>query len=293
MLKGPKSSVWAEDFTEIVVDGSTFKLALLIDVFTQYILGWALARRATEALVAIPVRQALAANAGQPPDKFLFQDNGRQYVSESHNRLLDAHEIIARNVPAYTPQYNGAMECGGKEFKNVFYNVWEQQKRIATDKEKTVDDSAQETAAECVRLLNGGIPRPFLGGVTPADVHGGMQVQRQNIIEQYRQEQEAKGMPPPLSRSLWDVIKDGVKVRISANLKKLQGTIFQEGGHPRVGARHLPEVDVCRREVAIPTKRRRLTLRAQGRVLQTLGKRSCGYWLARPGPYCTPQGQDS
>ena len=32
--------IWAEDFTELVVDHTRFKLALLIDVFSQYILGW-------------------------------------------------------------------------------------------------------------------------------------------------------------------------------------------------------------------------------------------------------------
>lgn len=121
--------IWAEDFTEIVLDGTSFKLALLIDVFSQYILGWALARRATESLVAIPVRQALAANGGSPPELFLLQDNGRQYVSDDHCRLLEAHEIVGRHVPAYTPQYNGAVECGGKEFKNAFYNVWERRER--------------------------------------------------------------------------------------------------------------------------------------------------------------------
>jgi len=202
--------IWAEDFTEIVVDGISFKLALLIDVFTQYILGWELAQRATEALVASPVLQALAVNGGQSPEKFLIQDNGKQYTSESHHRLLDAHEIVARHIPAYTPQYNGAVECGGKEFKNVFFNVWEQQKGSTTDKEKPFNGCVREAVAKCVHLLNDTIPRPFLGGVTPADVHAGKQEQQQKKIEQYRQEQEVK-KPPPLSKSIWDVIKSGVK----------------------------------------------------------------------------------
>jgi transposase InsO family protein len=54
---------------------------------------------------------------------FLLRDNGKQYISEKHNRLLAAHEIVGRHIPPYTPQYNGAVECGCKEFKNVFYNV--------------------------------------------------------------------------------------------------------------------------------------------------------------------------
>lgn len=218
--------IWAEDFTEIRLDGISFKLALLIDVFSQYILGWALARRATASLVAIPVIHALAANGNKPPEKFLLEDNGTQYVSESHACLLDAHQIVARHVPAYTPQYNGAVECGGKEFKNVFYNVWERQNRTEADKEKTLDARAQLAATQCVHLLNEAIPRPALGGVTPADVQHGRKTQRQAQINQYHQEQEAKGPPPPLSRPFWDVLKGGVKADLMSSKELLTKLAF-------------------------------------------------------------------
>jgi transposase InsO family protein len=203
--------IWAEDFTEIVLDGIALKLALLIDVFSQYILGWALAFRASEDLVSKPVHQALGANGNHGPENFLLRDNGRQYASESHGELLAAHEIIGRNIPAFTPQYNGAVECGGKEFKNVFYNVWERREREGTDKEKTLLERAEAAAAETVCLLNEKIPRPALGGVSPADVHQDRKQTMQEEIKNYRQEQEVKGKPPPLSRPFWDVLKSGVK----------------------------------------------------------------------------------
>ena len=234
--------IWAEDFTEIVIDGMSFKLALLIDVFSQYILGWALARRATESLVAIPVRQALAANAGKPPEKFLLQDNGAQYVCEKHNSLLDAHTIIGRHIPAYTPQYNGAVECGNKQFKNLFYNVWEQRERNGTDKEKTIGDRVHQAAAESVHLLNAVIPRPGLGGVTPADVQRGRRAQRHNQIRQYRQEQEARGTPPPLLRPYWDVLKSGVKAEVMSTKELLTKLAF-------FGMRPLRRVAQLNREV--------------------------------------------
>jgi hypothetical protein len=212
--------IWAEDFTELVLDGISFKLALLIDVFSQYILGWALAQRATQSLVAIPVRQALAANAGKPPEQFLLRDNGKQYLCENHNCLLEAHQIVGRHIPACKPQYNGAIECGNKEFKNVFYNLWERLKRSTADKEKTVDECACLAAVESVHLQNEVIPRPALCGVTPADVQHGRKVQRQKQIKHYRQQQEARGMPPPFSRPFWDVLKDGVRAEVM-NTKEL------------------------------------------------------------------------
>jgi len=234
--------IWAEDFTEIVIDGAALKLAILIDVFSQYILGWALALRATENLVAKPVRQALAANGGKAPEMFLLRDNGRQYASEGHGRLLAAHEIIERNTPAFTPQYNGAVECGGKEYKNVFYNVWERRQRNGTDKEKSLLERAELAAAETVQLLNHEIPRPAHGGVTPASVHQGQQEVMQAQIEEYRQEELARAEPPPLSRPYWDILKDGVKADLMSTKELLTKLAF-------FGMRPLRRVAQLNREV--------------------------------------------
>ncbi len=59
---------------------STTGRSLLIDVFNQYLLGYSLAARATESLVAEPVLQALEANSGQGLRLFMLQDNGKQYI---------------------------------------------------------------------------------------------------------------------------------------------------------------------------------------------------------------------
>ena len=234
--------IWAEDFTELVVEHVPFKFALLIDVFSQYILGRALARRATEGLVAIPVKQALAQNGNRPPEKFLLRDNGSQYESERHKQLLKAHQIVGRHIPPCTPQYNGSMECGGKEFKNVFYNVWERRQTNVTDKEKTLDERVEEAVAETVHLLNFEIPRPVLGGVTPFDVQSGSQVQRQREIAAYREHQEARETPPPLSRPLWDIVKGGVQAELMSTKELLTKLAF-------FGMRPLRRVAKLNREV--------------------------------------------
>ncbi len=218
--------IWAEDFTHLVVDHVRFKVALLIDVFDQYILGWSVSMRATEALVAVPVQQALTANGGRPPAKFLLEDNGTQYVSESHQQLLKAHEIVSRNIPACTPQYNGSVECGGKEFKNLFYNVWERLVRKGAGKEKSIDERVHRAVAETVHLSNFQIPRPALGGVTPADVHLGLQDQRQKEITRYREQQMAKETFKPLSRPIWDVIKQGVQAELMSTKELLTKLAF-------------------------------------------------------------------
>jgi transposase InsO family protein len=218
--------IWAEDFTQLVVDHVRFKVAILIDVFNQYILGSSVDRRATEGLVAIPVKQALKTNGGRPPAKFLLQDNGTQYVSENHCQLLKAHEIVSRNIPACTPQYNGSVECAGKEFKNLFYNIWERLERNGTDKEKSIDERVHRAVAKTVDLSNFQIPRLALGGVTSADVQLGLQGQRQKEIAQYRDQQVAKKTSKPLSRPIWDVIKQGVQVELMSTKEVLTKLAF-------------------------------------------------------------------
>ncbi|MFH1623874.1 MAG: DDE-type integrase/transposase/recombinase, partial [Pseudomonadota bacterium] len=112
--------IWAEDFTELVVYGCTFKAGLLIDVASQYYLGVAVSKWANSAMVEEPVKQALEKNGGQGPEKFLLSDNGSAYISDEHGNLLDKAEIVHKRIPSCVPQYNGSVECGVKEFKNVF-----------------------------------------------------------------------------------------------------------------------------------------------------------------------------
>jgi transposase InsO family protein len=121
--------VWAEDFTDVTVTGGTFKVALLLDTYDSYYLGAAVDCRATAALVRRPVEQALEKTGGKGPEKFLLSDNGSQYISEAHGRLLTSAEIVQRRIPACVPQYNGCVEAGMRELKSVFYNVWERQVR--------------------------------------------------------------------------------------------------------------------------------------------------------------------
>lgn len=206
--------IWAEDFTEVQLCGVRLKVALLIDVFSQFILGCSLAHRATEALVAEPVIQAVETNGGSGPKLFMLQDNGKQYVSEKHGDLLSAHSIVQRCIPACTPQYNGAVECGGKEFKNIFYCVWERREREGTNKEKNLLERARLTMKETTRLLNWSMPRPSLGGVTPGDVQLGREAERKLAIEQYRQNEFMKENTEPLTRPYWEVLKQSISAEM-------------------------------------------------------------------------------
>lgn len=218
--------IWAEDFTDLAVEGHTFKLALVLDTLDQYYLGWAVDSRATAALVGHPIEQALEKNAGAGPKKFLLSDNGTQYISSKHDRLLNSAEIVQRRIPACVPQYNGTVEGGMREFKSVFYNVWEREKREGANEGKSLIERVRSTVATTASLLNEAISRPSLGGVTPADVHYGRKEAKQTEIAQYQRTEESRRGIPPWKRSYWQILSSGLQADRMSNGELLTKLAF-------------------------------------------------------------------
>ena len=203
------NEVWAEDFTQIKVCGESFYIGLVMDVKSTFYLGAYATRWPGKALVSEPIRQALVTNEEKGPERFLLSDNGSCYVAESHEDLLHAYEIVHKLIPAATPQYNGAMECGVKEFKNVFYRVWARGEKEA-DKEKDLLRRVQDVLQETTVIMNTILPRPCLDGVTPKDVYKGC---HHEVIEgnnRYAQEQKARTDFPPWKKGFWQTIKEAI-----------------------------------------------------------------------------------
>jgi len=201
--------IWAEDFTEIRVCGEKFYIALVIDVKMTYYLGATASIRANAQMVEIPVMQALEANNNQSPKRFLLSDNGSQYVEDKHGKLLNKLDIVQKRTPSCTPEYNGSVECGIKEFKNVFYNVWAQKENSRAEKGKVLLEQVNRVVAETSIKMNEDIPRPSLKGVTAADVMKGIQKEKIEINRKYLQkEQEKKEVKEPWDRKNWGIIKE-------------------------------------------------------------------------------------
>lgn len=212
--------IWAEDFTQIRVCGKKFYTALVIDVAMTYYLGATASMRADDVMVQAPVVQALELTGGEGPKCFLLSDNGAQYVSTRHGDFLNKLDIIQKRIPACKPEYNGSVECGIKEFKNVFYNVW------ANVEESDVKDLEEDELLVCVqvvidetiRRMNEEIPRPCLKGVTPTDVFNGVDRQRSEINRTYlEKEQEKKEVSQPWDRKNWDFVKSQLFKRNISN----------------------------------------------------------------------------
>jgi transposase InsO family protein len=166
--------IWGADSMELRVYGEKFYSGIVIDVYDVYTLGVSLRSRIDKELVEFPVDEALAENGGVGPEYFLLSDNGSQYVSTGHGDFLDKREIVHKRIPSCRPQYNGSVECGIKEFKNVFYNVWAERESEGVVREKRLEDRVRLAVKETKKRMNFEIPRPRLGGVCPGDVHRGI-----------------------------------------------------------------------------------------------------------------------
>ena len=101
--------IWAEDFTDVTVECRTFKVAVVLDVYDEYYLGWAVDSRATAALVGLPVDQALE-KTGKGPEKFLLSDNGSQeragvfLTIRVGYRLSITHGAVGKAIVAFLPE---------------------------------------------------------------------------------------------------------------------------------------------------------------------------------------------
>jgi len=226
---GNPGEIWAEDFTHLRVRGKKFYAALVMDVAMNYYLGCKVSLRPDDNMVKEPVNQALTLTGGKGPKRFLLSDNGPQYISNSHGDLLDKLNIIQKRIPSCKPEYNGSIECGMKEIKNVFYNVWAEieEQGLGQLKDNDILTVVQMAMDETCKKMNEEIPRPCLNGVTPIDVLNGIANQRieKNMIY-LETELARKEVMEPWNKKDWEIVKTHLRKRIRSNLELMTKFCF-------------------------------------------------------------------
>ena len=88
------NEVWAGDITYLRTDEGWLYLAVVMDLYSRRIVGWAIDKRMTQALVSRAMIQAFSLR--QPKRGLVFHsDRGAQYTSRHYRKLLARHGIRA------------------------------------------------------------------------------------------------------------------------------------------------------------------------------------------------------
>ena len=88
------NQVWAGDITYLHTDEGWLYLAVVMDLYSRRIVGWAIDKRMTQALVSRAMIQAISLR--QPNRSMVFHsDRGSQYTSCHYRKLLADHGIHA------------------------------------------------------------------------------------------------------------------------------------------------------------------------------------------------------
>lgn len=101
--------VWLGDLTFIPTQSGWLYLAVVVDLFSRRIVGWALADHMRADLVTVALGQALATRH-PAPDLIFHSDRGSQYGSRAFRHLLAAHGLRQSMSARANPYHNAWCE---------------------------------------------------------------------------------------------------------------------------------------------------------------------------------------
>lgn len=110
-VQGP-NQVWATDLTYVATRAGWLYLAVVLDVGTRRVIGWAMAEHLHETLPLEAVAMALGRRRVQP-GLLHHSDQGRQYTSARYQALLRQHQIL--------PSMSRAGDCWDNAVAESFF----------------------------------------------------------------------------------------------------------------------------------------------------------------------------
>lgn len=111
---GALNTAWAADITYLPYAGGTAYLAVVLDLASRAIIGWALEPHLLTTLPTAALRAALATRPRRGPTLH-HSDRGVQYVSAPYRALLDAHGL--------TPSLSATGNCYDNAVVESFFNT--------------------------------------------------------------------------------------------------------------------------------------------------------------------------
>ena len=128
LLKGLEitdmNQVWVADITYIrILTGFVF-LAVILDVFSRRVVGWALSKRIDHRLTLEALRMALRTRTPRA-GLIHHSDQGVQYACTQYVRELEEHEVCISMSAKGNPYDNAYAEAFFKTLKNEEVHLWE------------------------------------------------------------------------------------------------------------------------------------------------------------------------
>ena len=107
---------WVSDITYVWTEEGWLYLAVVLDLYSRLVIGWAMAERMTSTLVCDALKMALWRRK-RPSGVIVHSDRGSQYCSHDHRRLLRDNNLICSMSKKGDCYDNAAMESWNHSFK--------------------------------------------------------------------------------------------------------------------------------------------------------------------------------
>jgi transposase InsO family protein len=110
------NQVWAADLTYIRIVNGFVYLAVILDLFSRRVIGWAISKHIDAELALSALRQAIATR--EPAAGCIHHsDRGVQYLCHAYVALLNAHGFAISNSAKGNPYHNAFVESFMKTLK--------------------------------------------------------------------------------------------------------------------------------------------------------------------------------
>lgn len=107
---------WVSDITYIWTEEGWLYLAVVLELYSRRVIGWAIAERMTASLVCDALMMALWRRR-MPKDVIVHSDRGSQYCSAAYQKLFTQHQLIGSMSKKGDCYDNAAMESWNHSFK--------------------------------------------------------------------------------------------------------------------------------------------------------------------------------
>ena len=113
---GKPDQKWVSDITYVWTDEGWLYLAVVLELYSRRVIGWAIDGRMTATLVCDALTMALW-NRKLPTGVIVHSDRGSQYCSAAYQKLFQKHQLICSMSKKGDCYDNAAMESWNHSFK--------------------------------------------------------------------------------------------------------------------------------------------------------------------------------